>query len=1278
MAMGLRIQSRKSAIVWGALYCLVATVTVIQHAPTSRVYASQQSYVVTTTADSGAGSLRQAILDANANSTTSAAPHQITFNIGGSGVQTITLGSALPSITQPTVIDGTSQPGASCGDMVPNSQNTANTPHTLRIEISGQDTYEVLQFATTADGSAVRGLVLNHASTGSNIALRVNSPNTTVECNYIATSTDGTSYAKGEMQLAMTADNIVIQNNLIAKLSTDYPADDSEKLVNMQYKNNISGVKVGLDAELAVNTLGTVVRLFGLQNAVIGGAAADTNVFGGSSTGWVWFANLDIGVGSDGVDIKGNYVGMSPSGVKLGGEEGIMISKTAIPGVNLPTRNVTIGGTSAPDRNYISGNGSGILLTNTTSDVTILGNYIGSGLDGKTAIGNRNGVGMIFGDTGNLIIGDGTAAGRNIISGNSAAGISISDAFGDLTGVNTFQGNYVGLDVDGNALGNGTFGMEINRGGMMIGGANPGEGNVISANNTAITLGSNVTTTTTIYGNILGLKPDGETPAPNTGWWAADIRSRGGVQFGGPNPGEGNIVSGNIHGGILMIAPVDLKIQGNIIGLTKSGANMGNGGLGVALDYPYGYPIASNITIGGATVAEGNIIANNNGDGVLFRYGKDSTISHNLIYNNNGSGVVVSHSGANNNAITYNTIHDNNGTGVLLTQAHVADNGGLDPVGNTIRRNSIYKNGNNGELGIDLGLSAADGVTGNDLEDLDSGPNNLQNYPIIKIKLTDCSGNSTEKTNVFNSTPNTTFTIDYYSNPSWTSGPLQGEVWDSTEMVTTDASGHGTLHVPVGIVHPSATATAPDGSTSEFGAITNISFDNCAMNYSTKDPKVGTIAGQWTGTGIVNNLIVTTSVAGQSYDSSLGQLLHNGGFSLYGPGVPVALSDGVYDATITITDAASGLSMTHTFVNGITIDLIPPPVPSVVPLTTNDQTPPLHGLAPNADSLYVELCTPDGMTCYYPDVIYDKNTGVWQTTGDDSNYMAWYIDPLGSGNWIYGVLPLPEGTYDVHVYTYDAASNEAVDSTVNELVVDKTAPSGTVTPAIVNSGSPAIDGTVNDPTATVAVTINGITYSGVNNGDGTWTLPAGTITNLINAGTYDVTATFTDAAGNSTTDSTSGELTVQVPPTVAPTTWVGGRPIITGIFDSTNNKQLRIQVAGVWYTLGIDSQLTVVGNTWRLDLSQLVNPLPVGKYSVTAELTTLSDSVLIDSSSNELNIIAESPVNVIANPSNGPLANTGFNMYKLAVISMASLIAGGVMIMRRAVVRRRAYERGGS
>ena len=135
--------------------------------------AAQLNLVVTSTGDNGGvnpavgagtGTLRQAIIDANAATTTADAPHNITFNIAGGGVQTIALSAKLPPITKPTYINGISQPGSSCGMLVPSLGAASNTPHTLNLAIDGSAVTHVsgvdnlVEFASTADSSQISGV----------------------------------------------------------------------------------------------------------------------------------------------------------------------------------------------------------------------------------------------------------------------------------------------------------------------------------------------------------------------------------------------------------------------------------------------------------------------------------------------------------------------------------------------------------------------------------------------------------------------------------------------------------------------------------------------------------------------------------------------------------------------------------------------------------------------------------------------------------------------------------------------------------------------------------------------------------------------------------------------------------------------------------------------------------------------------------------------------------------------------------------------------------------
>ena len=90
-------------------------------------------YSVTTTTDGGPGSLRQAILDANAHPNASGSDRdRIHFAIPGADVQTIRPGPPLPDITDPVIVDGFTQPGA-----VPNSNPVGQGLNTvLKIELA--------------------------------------------------------------------------------------------------------------------------------------------------------------------------------------------------------------------------------------------------------------------------------------------------------------------------------------------------------------------------------------------------------------------------------------------------------------------------------------------------------------------------------------------------------------------------------------------------------------------------------------------------------------------------------------------------------------------------------------------------------------------------------------------------------------------------------------------------------------------------------------------------------------------------------------------------------------------------------------------------------------------------------------------------------------------------------------------------------------------------------------------------------------------------------------
>jgi parallel beta-helix repeat protein len=162
-----------------------------------------------------------------------------------------------------------------------------------------------------------------------------------------------------------------------------------------------------------------------------------------------------------------------------------------------------IGGTSASDRNVISGNRlRGVLFFNGAQNNVVRGNYIGTNADGSQAVPNE--VGVYTFHSPNNWIGGASAGAGNLVSGNAIFGVYL---LGSGSTGNVVQGNSIGVDAAGNpSLGNGRMGVDVNGGiGNTIGGSAPGAGNVIAGNQedgVRIFYGSNNTIrSNTIYAN---------------------------------------------------------------------------------------------------------------------------------------------------------------------------------------------------------------------------------------------------------------------------------------------------------------------------------------------------------------------------------------------------------------------------------------------------------------------------------------------------------------------------------------------------------------------------------------------------------------------------------------------------------------------------------------------------------------------------------------------------------------------------------------------------------
>jgi hypothetical protein len=413
--------------------------------------ARADTFTVTNTDDSGAGSLRQAILDANGNS----GSDTIQFNIPGSGVHTISPISALPTITDPIIIDGYTQPGA--------SENTLATSDDaiLLIELEGSSAGEDSGLRLSGGSSTVRGLVINRfvLPPGDNDPILGNGillegpGGDQITGNFIGTDPSGTlALPNTNSGIKVSSPNNVIggatagARNVICGNGLGVTVDTSTG-------NIIQGNFIGTDVT-GTKALGLGTGILATSPVQIGGLTATA----GTPPGNVISGNLGLGIlptsGSGGSVIQGNLIGTDATGtLPLGNGAGVVIYS----GLNL------VGGTDVMARNVISGNGGGGIILGhafvSVRDNLVQGNFIGTDISGTQLVGN-NGEGVIVGlGTNNTIGGLVTTAGAppaNVIAGNSGNGVGvISSAF---TG---------GLTIEGNSIfSNGGLGIDLNRNGV--------------------------------------------------------------------------------------------------------------------------------------------------------------------------------------------------------------------------------------------------------------------------------------------------------------------------------------------------------------------------------------------------------------------------------------------------------------------------------------------------------------------------------------------------------------------------------------------------------------------------------------------------------------------------------------------------------------------------------------------------------------------------------------------------------------------------------------------
>ena len=324
--------------------------------------AQATTFIVTNTNNSGAGSLAQAILDANANP----GADIINFNIPGSGVQTISPASPLPTITDPVTIDGYTQPGA-----IPNSL-ALGTNAVLQIELNGVSANSPQGLKISAGNSTIRGLVINRFNSYA-MYIYSNGGNV-IAGNYFGTDATGMTIfpspnngsgvfmasPNNTIGGSSPADRNVIAGHRNACCSAGVYVDSASAKGNKVIGNYIGTNASGM---AALGFMGNGIVLSGSSNTTIGGpTAAERNVISGS------FYGIDAYNASSN-QIMGNLIGTLADGTGANGNNyGVSFGGTS--------KDNTLGGTDPGSGNVIAWNNLGIIVGSNAVNNAILGNSI--------------------------------------------------------------------------------------------------------------------------------------------------------------------------------------------------------------------------------------------------------------------------------------------------------------------------------------------------------------------------------------------------------------------------------------------------------------------------------------------------------------------------------------------------------------------------------------------------------------------------------------------------------------------------------------------------------------------------------------------------------------------------------------------------------------------------------------------------------------------------------------------------------------------------------------
>ncbi len=670
------------------------------------------TYTVLTTADSGPGSLREAITLANSDPGSTI---QLDPSLKG---KTISVLSPLPDVT--------------ASGITITALDTSSPHAPLNITLDGTSAGNTDGLALSGSKSSVLGLGIQNFEAGGILV-------------------QGTGNELSQDTIVNNGTGVYIFQALDTRIDYNLIQHDSADGIEILMSAGITisgqavpgGYSISGNGENGIRILGEMANsgrpfVTDIRNNYIHGNR-DNGIY------LVDSSNNKI----EGQNVIGSYTGFYGSGPG-NGEDGISIET---PFYGSSSSNLI-------DNNYIGGNtGDGVSLAgDITSKDTLVHNFIGfgvnllppvdgGGVDLVPMSNKRDGVSItegannnVIGGTGLFLDGDVSNGDGNVISNNLLSGIEIG---GVGTTANKVQGNLIGTNTDGvSPLPNGFFGVTITNGATnnLIGGTGgvavkTGQGNVISAHSHGgVFIAGAGTNSNRLQGDFIGTDYSGITALPNL--VGVEIALGASMNTVGGGTALGDLISGNLTSGVVIVGA---STTGNLISNSRIGTDvsgtsaLGNNGDGIVIKGG-----ASGNSVGGPKniltlfSGLGNFISGNFGNGVLI---EGTGTSNNKVQGNNigtnvlgdqplpnaGDGVLLLLSGTGNViggsstpiVSVKNLISGNIGAGVSIV---------LSAAGNVVQGNYIGTNaagtdrlslsgGNFGD-GVDL-LSSGEKVIGN-------------------------------------------------------------------------------------------------------------------------------------------------------------------------------------------------------------------------------------------------------------------------------------------------------------------------------------------------------------------------------------------------------------------------------------------------------------------------------------------------------------------------------------------------------------------------------------